>query len=186
MTPLLPLLAGAILCFFGAWSVRLVVLLSGFGAGWVLAEAFGASSGTALVVGASAAVVHGVVALLMNRFIFFIAGGCVGAVIGARLFVVLDGDAAAGHGSWLVGIVFVAAVALLCGFLASHLRRRFLLWGTALAGSALLLGGLGRLWSDTDGLWRPHSVAGSTVFAVAWVALTVVGHQVQTRRTQED
>ena len=123
--------------------MRLVVLLSGFGAGWVLAEAFGASSGTALVVGASAAVVLGVVALLMTRFLFFIAGGCVGAVIGARLFVVLDGDAAAGHGSWLVGIVFVAAVALLCGFPPLTCAVASSCGARPSAGSALLLGGLG-------------------------------------------
>jgi hypothetical protein len=187
VTPLAPLIVGAVLCFFGAWSVRLAVLLAGFGAGWVLAEALGASAATALVVGACAAVVLGVLVLLMTRFLFLVAGGCVGAVIGARLFVVLEADAAAGHGSWLVGLVFVAAVALLSGFLASRWRRRFLLWGTALAGSALALGGIGRLWNSTDQLWRPHSTTGSVLFALAWVVLTVVGHRVQTRhRRRED
>lgn len=160
------------------------MVLAGFGVGWVLAEALGASSGTALLVGGASAVILGILVLLMTKFLFFIAGGCVGAVIGARLYVVLEADAAAGHGNWLVGVVFVAAIAMLCGFLAAHGRRPFLHWGTALAGSALVLGGIGRLWTSTDALWRPHSPLGSAVFALTWVVLTVLGHRVQTHRAR--
>jgi len=181
VSPLAPLLIGAALCFAGAWSIRLSVLLAGFGAGWVLGEAFGASAGTALLIGVSAAVVLGVLALLMTKVLFLIAGGCVGAVIGARLFVVLRADASIGHGDWLIGFVFVAAIAMLSGFLASHLHRRFLVWGTAIAGGSLVLGGIGRLLSGADQLWRPDTAVGTAAFVASWIVLTLLGHEVQNR-----
>ena len=57
-------------------------------------------------------------------------------LIGARLFTLLSSRSANGHGDVLLGLLFVAAVAIVCGFLANRFRRWFVVWTTALAGSA--------------------------------------------------
>jgi uncharacterized membrane protein (DUF485 family) len=171
-------LIGAILCFFGARSVRLAVLAAGFGATWLLADVFGASTTTTLVIAVVGALGAWILTLLFSKFVFFMAGLIVGAVLGAKFFVLLEGDAQ-GH-DWVLAIVFVPAVAITVGFLANRFERTLLVWATAAAGAALVLSGLGRLGTDsTEVLWRPHSTAGSVVFAAAWIALTVIGRRVQ-------
>ncbi len=173
-------LVGAILCFFGARSVRLAVLVAGFGATWILADVFGASTATTLVIAVVGAIGAWVLTLLFSKFVLFVAGLLVGAVLGAKLFVLLEGDAR-GH-DWVLAIVFVPAVAVTVGFLADRFEHRFLVWATAAAGAALVLSGVGRLGSDTTTvMWRPHSTGGSVVFAIAWIVLTLLGHQVQRR-----
>jgi hypothetical protein len=174
-------LVGAVLCFFGARSVRLAVLAAGFGASWLLADVFGASTTTTLVIAVVGALGAGILTLLFSKFVLFMAGLVVGAVLGAKFFVLLEGDAQGRD--WVLAIVFVPAVAITVGFLANRSEHTFLVWATAAAGAALLLSGLGRLGTDsTEVLWRPHSTGGSAVFAIAWIALTVVGHQVQGNR----
>ncbi len=92
--------------------------------------------------------------------------------------MLLNGDA--GGNDWLLALVFVPAVAVVAGFLAQRYQRGFLRWATAAAGAGLILSGLGRLGDDsTDFLWRPDNTGGGLVFAVAWVALTLLGHRVQ-------
>ncbi|MDH2416005.1 hypothetical protein [Nocardioides sp. CER19] len=168
---------GFILCFLGALSVRLAVLIAGGGLGWLLAEAFDASAATMVLVAGAGAVGALVVSFLVSRFLFFVAGACVGSVIGAKLFVIADN----GEHHWLLALVFVPAVAVVAGFLAQHYEKAFLRWGTAVAGAALLLSAVGRLGtSSTDVLWRPETALGGILFAVLWVVLSIVGHRVQT------
>ncbi|MEI5675701.1 MULTISPECIES: hypothetical protein [unclassified Nocardioides] len=183
MSAALLVLVGAVLCFLGAFSVRVAVLAAGFGTGWLLATALGASTTTVLLVAGVGAVVSFVSTYLLSAFLFFVAGVVVGSVVGARLFVVVD----RGDSDWLLSVVFVPAVAVVCGLLADRWRQRFLGWATAAAGSALLLSGIGRLGTDSTGwYWRPDTATGTTVFAVSWLVLTLVGHRVQlgSRRDQ--
>lgn len=173
------ILLGALLCFRGAWSLRLTIAAAGFAGAWILAEAFGASLGVAAIVAAVSAVVAWVLTLIFARFLFFIAGAGVGLLIGTRLFTLLSPGSDHGHGNLLLGAVFVAAVAIVCGFLASHWRRWFVVWTTALAGSALLLAGLGHLGPGPGELSRPDSALSSTISGVVWLALTYLGARVQ-------
>ncbi|RYP85047.1 DUF4203 domain-containing protein [Nocardioides guangzhouensis] len=167
---------GIIECFFGARFLRLTVLVAGFGLGWMLAVAFDAGLATTLVVSVVAAGVAFVVTLLAASFVMFVVGMVVGAVVGAKLFVLIE----RGDPTWALAVVFIPAVALVSGFLATRFRRPFLVWATSLAGAALILSGIGRWGSDsTDLFWRPDTTAGTVVFGVAWVALTLAGRQVQ-------
>lgn len=176
MSPLVLAVLGVVLCFFGAASVRLAVLVAGAGAGWILAEAFDAPLATTVLVAVAGAAGALVVTFLVSRFLFFVAGACAGAVVGAKLFVLEDG----GDQDWLLAVLFVAAVAVVTGFLTQHFEKRFLRWGTAIAGAALLLSAVGRLGTQaTDVLWRPETTTGAVVYTVLWVALSVVGHRVQ-------
>lgn len=181
MSAVVLLTVGLLLCFLGARSLRIGALASGFGATWLVADAFGASTSTALLVSAAGAVVVLVLSILVSRVLLFVAGTCAGAVIGARLLV-LTTTGSGDDDRWLLALVFVPTFALLCGFLASTFKHRFLAWGTALAGAGLMLAGVGRIGvSSTDEMWRPDTSAGATVLAVLWVALTVTGHRFQHR-----
>ena len=173
------ILLGALLCFWGAKSLRLTVLAAGFAGAWVLAEAFGASLGVAAVVATASAIAVLVLTLIFARFLFFIVGAGVGVLIGARLFTLLSSRSANGHGDVLLGLVFVAAVAIVSGFLANHWRRWFVVWTTALAGSALLLAGIGHLGPGPGELSRPASTSSSVISGVLWLALTYLGARVQ-------
>ena len=52
MTGWAAVVIGLVLCFAGIASTHLAVLLSGFGLGWLLADAFGASTGTTVIIAA--------------------------------------------------------------------------------------------------------------------------------------
>jgi hypothetical protein len=173
------ILLGALLCFRGAASLRLTVLAAGFCGAWILAEAFGASLGVTLVVAAVCALAALVLTLIFTRFLFFIAGAGVGLLIGTRLFTLLSPGSHNGRGDLLLGIVFVPAVAIVCGFLANHWRHGFLVWTTALAGSALVLGGIGHLGPGPSELSRPGSPTSSTITGVVWLALAYLGARIQ-------
>jgi hypothetical protein len=174
---------GAILCFWGARSLRLTVLAAGFAGSWVLAEAFGASLATAAVVAAVCAVAVLVLTLVFARFLFFVVGAGVGVLIGARLFTLLSSRSENGHGDVLLGLLFVAAVAIVCGFLANRFRHWFVVWTTALAGSALLLAGVGHLGPGPGELSRPGSTSSSVITGVLWLAITYLGARVQRATT---
>jgi len=174
------ILLGVVLCFFGTRSIRLAVTVAGGGAAWLLADALGASSLTTVLVAIAGGIGALVVSLLAMSFVFFVIGLFVGAVVGSKLYVLADSGTGTGEGGWLLAVVFVPAFALLSGFLASRFKRRFLSWGTALAGAALILSGIGQLGSDTvDDLWRPESSFGAVVLAVLWLGLSFVGARLQ-------
>jgi len=176
LSELAVLVVGLVLCFAGARSLRLTVLVAGFGLCWLLADAFGASVATTFVVAAVGALALLVLSIVMSRFVIFVVGAAVGAVIGARLFALLGGD----DPSWLLAVLFVPTFAFVAGFLAQRMGRGFLRWATAIAGAALILSALGSMFSDDLGLLQtPDDPEQSTLHAVLWVALAIVGHQVQ-------
>ncbi|HEY9293108.1 MAG TPA: DUF4203 domain-containing protein [Microlunatus sp.] len=179
MSGLVLLLVGLALCFLGTVSVRLAIALAGFGAAWLLAEALNASITLTLLVACAGAALALLCALLLTHFMFFISGVCVGAIIGAKAFVLFNG---AGH-SWLLAVIVVPAAGLIGGFIANHWRQRFLRWATAFAGAALVLSGLGRIGPELfRNLWRPETTVGALVLTAGWIVLTVVGHRVQYAR----
>jgi hypothetical protein len=172
------LVVGALLCFAGALSVRFAVLIAGFGLSWLLADVFGAGFGTGLLIGLVGAVVALVLTVVLSHVVMFATGAIVGAVIGAKLFVVLDDS----NPSWLLAVVFTAAVAVVCGFLASRYQRGFLRWATAFAGAGLMLSGIGLSSGlHLPALHHPTSTSGSLVLVVAWIALGLAGRTVQQR-----
>lgn len=186
MSAMVLLVLGAVLCFWGAVSLRLGVLAAGFGGGWLLAEIFDASVLTRAVVGLVAALAAFVVTLLFAKLVFFIGGLCAGAVLGAKVFVIADSGVGHGDPDVLLACIVVPAIAVLCGFLADRWQRGFLRLVTAAAGAALLLSGIGRIGSGNTGqLWRPDTTAGGALFAVLWLVLTVLGHRVQRGRTPQ-
>lgn len=179
MNAVVLLLVGLVLCFAGARSLRIGALASGFGATWLVADAFGASTGTALLVSAAGAVTVLILSIIVSRVLLFVAGVCAGGVIGARLLV-LTTTGSADDDRWLLALVFVPTFALLCGFLAATFKHRFLAWATAVAGAALIVAGLGRIdTSLTDGLWRPDDTLGALAVTVLWVGFAIAGHRYQ-------
>lgn len=71
---------GVILCFAGVASLNLAVLVSAFAVVWLLADVFGASTGTALLVAAAGAVAVWVLVRVVFRTALFFVGAL--AVLG--------------------------------------------------------------------------------------------------------
>jgi hypothetical protein len=171
-------LVGLVLALVGLWSVRLILVAAGAGAAWLLADAFGAGAGTALLIAAGGGILAFVMGLLAARILFFVVGVIVGAVVGARLFAILD----TGDASILLAVVFVPAMAVVGGVVVEKWRERFIGWATAIAGSALVLAGLGRMGPDSlEVVGDPQGYGEQTFVLVAWVALAVLGRMVQRR-----
>ncbi len=178
MSGLLLILVGIVLVLAGARSLRTVVLAAGFGVSWLVADAAGASVLTGLLVGAAGAVAGLVAMVVVASAVTFVVGALVGAAIGGKLFALLH----TGDGGLLLGLLFVAAFAVVAGFLAQRFRRRFLIWATAAAGAGLVLSGLAELNQGTLGLFRhPEDPGESVVVTIAWVALVLAGRAAQVR-----
>lgn len=178
MPALVIVLVGLALCLAGSFSVRLAVLAAGFGVAWTLAEAFHADTGTAVLIGLGGAALAAVLTLLLARLLFFVGGLCVGAVIGVKLFVLVQG----GSADVLLAVIVVPAVAFVCALLARRFEQPFLVWATALGGAALVLSGTGRLWAGAAGeLWRPTTTGGVVLVLALWIVLAVVGRIAQGR-----
>jgi hypothetical protein len=171
------ILVGVLLAVGGIWSVRLVLVCAGAGAAWLVADAFGASTTTALVVAAGSGVVALVVGLVAGRVLFFVLGLVVGAVVGALLFSILD----TGEASVLLAVVFVPAVAVVGGVAVARWRERLVGWATAIGGSALVVAGVGRLDSGVGLLSDPSGYGEQGIAVVAWAVLAVLARVVQRR-----
>ena len=170
MTGLVAVVIGALLCFAGVASLHAGVLLSAFGACWIVTDAVGASPWTSLIIGIAGAVVTWIVVSLVFHAALFFVGGVAGALIGAKLYSLLQSDR-----HILVALIFAAAFAIVCGFLATRWRLRVLLWLTALAGAGLMLHGLGRAFHSLDALRNPSTGGQQVVTAVVWVGVAVLG-----------
>lgn len=171
-------LVGLLLAVAGIWSVRLVLVSAGAGAAWLLADAFGAGTATGLLIAAAGGLLAFVTGLLAARVLFFVIGLVVGAVVGARLFVILD----SGEASVLLAAVFVPAVAVVGGVAVGRWRERMVGWATAIGGSALVLAGISRLDYDVPGFGGdPQGYGEQGIAVVAWVALAVLSRIAQRR-----
>ncbi len=178
MTGWAAVVIGLVLCFAGVASTHLAVLLSGFGLGWLLADAFGASTSTTLVIAAAGALIAWVLVALIFRTALFFVGAVVGSVIGAKLYGILERSS----GSVIVAVVFVGAVAVISGWMANRWHARVVLWLTAIGGAALALTGLGRLWQEPmHALSNPQTTTETSISVVAWVLLTLAGWWSQRR-----
>jgi hypothetical protein len=177
MEALVLVLVGVLLAVGGIWSIRLVLVCAGAGAAWLVADAFGASAGTSALIAAASGLLALIVGVLAARVLFFVVGLVVGAVVGARLFTLLD----TGDASVLLAVVFVPAVAVVGGVALERWRERLVGWVTAIGGSALVLAGLGRVDSDVRVVSDPGDYGEQAISVAAWVALAVLARVVQRR-----
>ena len=178
MSSWLAVVLGLVLCLAGAASVHLCVILAGFSLGWILCDAFDASTTTTLIVALACALVSWILVTLVFRTALFFVGAILGGILGAKLYTILE----KGSGSVVVAVVFVAALAFLSGWLANRWRVRALIWLTAFGGAALALHGLGTAYPDSLGaLSTPDSASESIIGSTAWFALSIVGWLCQRR-----
>lgn len=175
MEALVLVIVGVLLAVGGIWSVRLVLVCAGAGAAWLVADAFGASLGTAALVAGASGLLALLVGVLAARVLFFVVGLVVGAVVGARLFTILD----TGDASVLLAVVFVPAVAVVGGVALERWRERLVGWVTAIGGSALVLAGLGRVDAGVRFIADPEDTGEQAVAVVAWIVLAVLARMVQ-------
>jgi len=172
------LVVGLVLCFVGVKSLPVAVLASGFALGWLITEPFSPSVGVAFVVGVAAAVVAWLVATFVFRAALFFVGLIGGAVIGAKLFGLLQGN----DHSVVLAVIFVAAVAFIAGIATQRFHTTVLAWVCALGGAGLILSGMARAFPDALGFLRtPVSTAQTTLAAVIWLGLAVAGWLSQRR-----
>jgi hypothetical protein len=178
MSGLVLVVVGLVLAFAGARSLRWAFFAAGLGAGWLVAAAFGASVGSALLWGLVGAVVALVLAVVAARIAFLVVGALVGAVVGSRLLQIVE----SGTASIALAALFIPAAAVVGAVVAARWRQRVLGWATAVAGSALILAGLALLAPSSLGWLRHPTTAAGTVLAfVIWVALAVGARIAQKR-----
>ena len=172
------LAVGVVLCFLGVGSVHLAVLASAFGLGWLLADLFGATAVTALIIAACSAVIAWVLITLVFKIARFFIGLIAGALIGARLYAIFS----VGGKSVVLAVVVVVATAIVFGFLADRYRGRVILWATAIGGAGLIISSLGYIWPDTLGfLHHPEAGIQQVTSTVLWVGLSGAGWFTQRR-----
>lgn len=167
---------GLALCLFGVRSPHLAVVAAGLALGWLVTEPFRPSLLTASGVALATGLIAWVVAGLVFRAALFFVGALAGGVIGAKLFGLFQGD------NVVLEILFVAAVGIVVGLAAQHLRRPVAAAACALGGAGLVLSGVARLLPVTADVFRHPAGAWQAVVAgVAWVALAVLGWVYQRR-----
>jgi hypothetical protein len=172
------LAVGVVLCFLGVGSVHLAILASAFGLGWLLADLFGATASTALIVAACSAIIAWALITLVFKIARFFIGLIAGALIGARLYAIFS----AGDRSVVLAVVVVVATAIVFGFLADRYKGRVILWATAIGGAGLIISALGYVWPDSLGFLH-HPTAGlqQVTSTVLWVVLSGAGWFTQRR-----
>lgn len=169
---------GVVLCFFGIGTVHLAIMASGFGLGWLLADLFGASGWTTLLVAAGSALILELLVALVFKVARFVVGMVAGSLIGAKLYSVSAGA----DRTIVLAVVVVIATALVFGFLADKFRERVLLWATAIGGAGLILSAIGLIWPDSLGFLRHPTPGGEQALStVLWVALAAAGWLTQRR-----
>jgi hypothetical protein len=170
MSGLAMIVIGLVLGLSGGWSIRTVLALLGFGAGWLLASVFDASLLITVGVALLGALLTWLFVRLASTVVFFAVGALVGVLVGARLYRLLEG----GDGNVLLAVVFIPAVAIACAWLAVRSKDKFVAWGTSIGGAALVLAGLGVLVSGLAWLRDPNETWQAVVGGAAWVALSVL------------
>jgi hypothetical protein len=172
------LAVGVVLCFLGVGSVHLAILASAFGLGWLLADLFGATAGTALIIAAGSAVIGWALITLVFKIARFFIGLIAGALIGARLYAIFS----PGDRSIVLAVVVVVATAIVFGFLADRYKGRIILWATAIGGAGLIISALGYIWPDGLGfLHHPRAGLEQVTSTLLWIALSGAGWFTQRR-----
>lgn len=180
---ILLVIGGIVSCFFGYRWFRLVLGLTGFVLGALMASSiFGTSNTTAMVV---AAILGGLLGAGLMVAAYFIGVALVGAGLGAAIAHVI---AAALHREpqvlLVMGCAIVGAVA------AMYLQRYFIIVGTAFGGAWTLIVGALAVIGDRKAM---EAAAGGNVWVlypldpapgqrwvrVAWIVLGLVGTAVQ-------
>lgn len=164
--------------FSGSDQVHLAVLASAFGLGWLLADLFGATAGTALVIAAGVAVISWALITLVFKFARFFIGLIAGALIGARLYAIFS----PGDRSVVLAVVVVVATAVVFGFLADRYKGRVILWATAIGGAGLIMSSLGYILPSSLGfLHHPEAGVQQVTSTLIWIALAAAGWLTQRR-----
>jgi hypothetical protein len=172
------LAVGVVLCFLGVGSVHLAILASAFGLGWLLADLFGATALTALIIAAGSAIIAWALITLVFKIARFFIGLIAGALIGARLYAIFS----PGDKSVVLAVVVVVATAIVFGFLADRYKGRVILWATAIGGAGLIISSLGYIWPDSLGfLHHPQAGFQQVTSTVLWVLLSGAGWFTQRR-----
>jgi hypothetical protein len=169
MSGLTMVVIGLVLGLAGGWSIRTVLMIVGFGAGWLLANVFDANLLLTLVIAIVGALFAWLVVRLAATIVFFMVGALVGLLVGARLYRLLEG----GDGNVLLALVFIPAIGIAGGWVAEKTRERFVAWGTSIGGAALVLAGVGVLVSSLSWLRDPTETWQSVVGVAVWIALSV-------------
>ncbi|WP_162801497.1 DUF4203 domain-containing protein [Brachybacterium saurashtrense] len=173
--------AGTAMCFAGARSVRLAVLVAGFGAGWTLALVLDTTPLASLLIALLVAIGALLVMLLVSRSAFFVAGFVVGGVTAIKAVALISG---ASDTSWILAVALVPPIALGCAWLTARWRTPMLRWGTAVAGAALILTGVEHGVNSLESLFLrpwPASALGTLLVLASWAVIAVCGERVQAR-----
>ena len=177
------LLGGTVACFFGYRLFRIVLAISGFIVGAMVASSiFGMSDTGPMLV---AALVGGLAGAAVLFFAYFVGVALTGAVIGA---VVANLAMSAGDRDphFLVVVFFSIAGAAA----AMYLQRYFIIVGTGFGGAWTMIVGAMALVGDRAALvtaalgdvWVAYPLdpaPGRTWVPFAWVALSLIGVGVQ-------
>ncbi len=175
ISPVLLLVAGFVVCFFGYRLLRLTLALAGFGVGLVLGLALsglihGSSQVFSLVVGLICGILGAVLATLVYKFGVFLLGAGAGLVIASVVLAV-----AGWHNPTLVRII----AALACGILTLVLERSLVSILSAFAGAWGVIFGAFHLLGWYRGP-RP-SQPGYWAMLACWLVLGLAGSAVQLR-----
>ncbi|GAA5113523.1 hypothetical protein [Pseudonocardia adelaidensis] len=120
------------------------------------------------------------VVVLFRTALFFVGAIC-GAVIGAKLFGLLQQD-----GNVVLSVLFVAASGFIIGFAVQRFRHGLLSLACALGGAGLVLSGLARTFPGALGFLRyPQTPWHALITTVCWLALAGAGWAVQRRMVRD-
>ncbi|HTM03889.1 MAG TPA: DUF4203 domain-containing protein [Vicinamibacterales bacterium] len=177
------LLAGVIACFFGYRLFRVVLALSGFFIGALLASSvFGASSTGPMLI---AALVGGLIGAAIMFTAYFVGVAISGAVLGALIATLWFSTG--NQGPHFLVIVIAAAIGAAA---AMYLQRYFIIVATGFGGAWTIIVGAMALLGDkralsaaaTGDVWVVYPLnpaPGRGWVTYAWVALGLIGITVQ-------
>ena len=177
------LLAGLVACFFGYRLFRVVLALSGFFIGALLASSvFGASSTGPMLI---AALVGGLLGAAIMFTAYFVGVAISGAVLGALIATLWFSTG--NQGPHFLVIVIAAAIG---AGVAMYLQRYFIIVATGFGGAWTIMVGAMALLGDkralsaaaTGDVWVVYPLnpaPGQAWVIYAWVALGLIGITVQ-------
>jgi hypothetical protein len=175
-SPVLILVLGFILCFFGYRLLRFTLALAGFGAGLVFGLTVvrlipGASQVLALVVGIVCGILGAVVATLLYKVGVFLLGAVVGLLVASIILI-----ATGWHQPMLVRVI----AAVVCGILTLVIERPLVSILSAFAGAWGIVFGVFQLFGWYHVAATAKSPPANYGYAIiAWVIVGVIGSLAQ-------